>query len=155
MGAPAFTAGGAGLLAPGDLHEFTGMPGLAVVALHALVLLGDWYISSSLLQPLVPFASLPYRPFEVALGQAALSLALPLIVTFYLRRRIGSWAFRSIHCASEAAFAPALLPADCSRERTAALGQWRRSRRLLANAPAGASGPGMLPEVGPLWTRRR
>jgi cytochrome b561 len=91
-----------------DVHEFASLLGLGFVALHVLVLLGDRYIGYSLVQLLVPFTSLAYRPLEVALGQVGFYLVIPVTVAFYLRRQIGYRAFRVIHAASYAAFALAL-----------------------------------------------
>src|SRR5512140_236909 len=46
-----------------DLHQFTGLLGLAFAMFHGLVLLGDQYIKYSLAQLLIPFASVNFQPF--------------------------------------------------------------------------------------------
>ncbi|MFN8534152.1 MAG: ferric reductase-like transmembrane domain-containing protein [Dehalococcoidia bacterium] len=92
-----------------DLHEFISLLGLGFIVLHMLVLLGDRFIGYSALQLLVPFANLSYRPVEVALGQAAFYLLIPVSFTYYIRRRIGYRAFRMIHYASYLVFVLALV----------------------------------------------
>jgi predicted ferric reductase len=59
----------------------------------------DRYLSYSIVQILVPFIS-PYRPFWVGVGVIGFYMILLVTVTFYLRRRIGTRAFRIIHIIS-------------------------------------------------------
>jgi len=91
-----------------DLHEHTSLLGLGFALFHVLVLLGDHYINYSAGDLLVPFASANYRPFWVGLGQIGIYLLAALIVSFPLRRRIGTRTWRAIHFISFAVFALAL-----------------------------------------------
>ncbi len=82
-----------------DYHQFISLLSIGFVALHVGVLMFDRYLPYTLVQALVPFLS-PYRPFWVGLGVISLYLILLVTVTFYLRGRIGSRAFRAIHVLS-------------------------------------------------------
>jgi len=66
---------------------------------HVIVLMLDHYMPYSLIQILVPFIS-PYRPFWVGVGVIAFYLVLLVTITFYLRNKIGTRAFRTIHIIS-------------------------------------------------------
>ena len=77
-----------------DLHQYCGLLGLGFALFHALVLLGDRYVGYTPPQLLVPFASLPYRPLAVGLGQIALYLGLLVGLSFYVRQHIGFRAWR-------------------------------------------------------------
>lgn len=87
-----------------DLHQFTGLLGLAFAVFHAVVLLGDRYVGYSLLEVLVPFAGGSYRPLWVGLGQVGFYLSLVVAFSFYARRRIGYRAWRRLHYASFLAY---------------------------------------------------
>lgn len=79
-----------------DVHEFTTLLAVGLAALHALVLLGDRFVGFSVAGLLLPGAS-GYRPLWVALGQAALYLAVPVIASFYLKRYVGRRTWRVLH----------------------------------------------------------
>jgi predicted ferric reductase len=79
-----------------DFHEFISLLSIAFTLVHVLVLMLDRYLPYSLIQILVPFIS-PYRPFWVGVGVISFYLILLVTITFYLRNRIGTRAFRSIH----------------------------------------------------------
>lgn len=87
-----------------DVHQFSSLLSLSMVTFHVVMLLEDAYTGYRLDQLLVPFASTPYEPFWVGLGQTALYLALPVAFSFYLRRKIGNRAWRLIHFGSFALF---------------------------------------------------
>ncbi len=89
--------------ATADLHEFTGLLGMAFAAFHVLILLGDHYIGYTLGQLLIPFASADYRPLWIGLGQLALYLGIPVTFAFYVRQRIGR-LWRTLHYGSFAMF---------------------------------------------------
>lgn len=91
-----------------DLHQHTGLLGLAFGLLHALVLLGDRTVPAGLPELLVPFAYAGYRPFWVGVGQIAFALMLAIVLSSYARRSIGARAWRVIHFASFVAFVGAL-----------------------------------------------
>jgi len=82
-----------------DFHEFLSLLGLGFVVLHVVVLMLDKYLPFSLVQVLVPFID-PYRPLWVGLGIIGFYIFLLVTVTFYIRSRIGTQAFRSIHVIS-------------------------------------------------------
>jgi len=82
-----------------DFHEHLSLLGLGFVLVHVAVLLFDKYLPFTLLQILIPFIE-PYRPFWVGLGIVSFYVLLLVTFTFYLRQKIGSRAFRSIHLLS-------------------------------------------------------
>ena len=91
-----------------DLHQFTALLSMGLLALHVLSLLGDKYIGFDVPQLFVPFAS-SYRPLPVALGIIALYALVVVTATFYVRDRIGQKTWRSIHYVSFVAFFVVLL----------------------------------------------
>jgi predicted ferric reductase len=82
-----------------DFHEFISLLSVAFTLVHVLVLTLDRYLPYSFAQILVPFIS-PYRPFWVGVGVIAFYIIGLVTVTFYLRNRIGTRAFRVIHVLS-------------------------------------------------------
>lgn len=82
-----------------DFHEHLSLLGLGFVLVHILVLLFDKYLPFSILQVLIPFLD-TYRPLWVGLGIISFYVLLLVTFTFYLRHKIGSKAFRSIHVLS-------------------------------------------------------
>jgi len=86
-----------------DYHQFISLLSIGFVALHVGILMFDRYLPYTLTQALVPFLS-PYRPFWVGLGVISLYLILLVTVTFYIRGRIGTRAFRTIHGLSLVAY---------------------------------------------------
>jgi predicted ferric reductase len=92
-----------------DLHQHLSLLGLAFALFHAVVLLGDRYMSYDLAQLLVPFGSTGYRQVWVGLGQIGFYLLVVVGLSFYFRKRIGNRWWRAIHFASFAVFALALV----------------------------------------------
>ena len=86
-----------------DFHEFLSLLAIGFVAVHVIVLMADQYLPFNLLQVLIPFVA-PYRPFWVGMGVIAFYLTVIASVTFYIRSRIGTRAFRVIHYSSFVAF---------------------------------------------------
>jgi len=82
-----------------DFHEFISLLSIGFTLLHVFVLTIDRFLPYTLMQILVPFLS-PYRPFWVGMGVIAFYITLLVTITFYLRRKIGMKAFRSIHLLS-------------------------------------------------------
>lgn len=91
-----------------DFHEFISLLGLGFVFLHVGVLMLDQYLPFSIWQILIPFVD-TYRPFWVGLGIIGFYISLLVTVTFYLRKIIGSKAFRSIHMLSLVGYLGATL----------------------------------------------
>lgn len=92
-----------------DLHQYTSLLGTGLALFHALILIGDGYLQYSLGQLLVPFASAPYRPLWVGLGQVAFYGLGLVSLSFYARQPLGKTTWRVIHAASFALFGLALL----------------------------------------------
>lgn len=83
-----------------ELHQFVTWLAVALAVFHALILLGDGYIRSTLAQVLVPFSYSGYQPFWVGLGQGAFYLSVIVAASFYVRKRLGYRAWRTLHYAS-------------------------------------------------------
>ncbi len=92
-----------------DLHQFASLLGLTFALFHALILMGDKYISYSLAQVLVPFTSTGYKPAWVGLGQIGFYLFAIVNFSFYVRKRLGHRTWRTIHYLSFLMFVLALL----------------------------------------------
>lgn len=86
-----------------DFHEFISLLSVGFTLVHVLVLMLDHYMPYTLAQILVPFIS-PYRPFWVGVGVIAFYMILLVTITFYMRNRIGTRAFRAIHVISLAGY---------------------------------------------------
>ena len=91
------------------IHEYTGLLGLFFAGFHALILLGDKYSKYTLVQLLMPFGSVQYRPTWVALGQLCFYAWFIIAITFYIRRSIGKRTWRVIHYFSFACYLGALI----------------------------------------------
>jgi predicted ferric reductase len=89
-----------GLPATFAIHEYVSLLGLAFAIFHALVILGDQYINFTLLQLLVPFSTVDYRPFWVGVGQIGFYVWVIVSVSFYIRPVIGQKFWRFLHYAS-------------------------------------------------------
>jgi len=89
-----------GMPATFAIHEYVSLLGLAFALFHALIILGDHYINFTLLQLLVPFATLEYRPFWVGIGQIGFYVWLIVVISFYIRPLIGQKSWRLLHYAS-------------------------------------------------------
>jgi predicted ferric reductase len=87
-----------------EIHQYTSLLGMAFGLFHALILTGDRYIAYTVVQVLVPFASQNYRPLWVGIGQLAFYTWAAVNISFYVRKRIGKKAWRTIHFASYASF---------------------------------------------------
>lgn len=85
------------------LHQDLASIGLALALVHAAVLMIDRSVPYSPLEVVVPFSG-PYRPLWVGIGQIALGLTIIVLVSFYVRRRIGQKTWRQVHYVSFLAF---------------------------------------------------
>jgi len=92
-----------------DLHQYSSILGLVFAAFHGLILLGDHYINFKLVQIFIPFSTTSYKPLQVGLGQLSFYLWILLVVSFYLRKKIGSKSWRVIHYFSFSIFAFSLF----------------------------------------------
>lgn len=86
-----------------DTHRFLSLLALAGVAIHGIALVLDTVVKIPLGVLLLPGAS-PYRPVATGLGVVGAELALLIVVSFPLRKRIGMRAWRNLHWATYAAF---------------------------------------------------
>lgn len=80
-----------------DLHQHTSLLGLAFAIFHALILLGDRYISATLAQVLIPFGYTGYEPLWVGLGQLSLYGMAIVGLSFYVKQWIGRTLWRLLH----------------------------------------------------------
>ncbi|MDQ2805497.1 MAG: ferric reductase-like transmembrane domain-containing protein [Chloroflexota bacterium] len=92
-----------------DLHQYVSLLGIGFALVHVLTLLGDTYIGYNLAQLLIPFGSTEYAPFWVGIGQVALYLLIPVTLSFYVRKRLGTRGWRTIHGLSYALYGLTLL----------------------------------------------
>jgi len=79
------------------IHEYVSLLGLAFAMFHALIILGDKYINFTLLQLLVPFSTVDYKPFLVGLGQVGFYTWALVVLSFYIRPTIGQKTWRLFH----------------------------------------------------------
>ena len=85
------------------LHQDLSAVGIALVALHGVVLTLDRFVQTSLFDIVVPFAG-SYRPVWVGIGQLAFYLMLVVYVSFYARKQIGQRGWRMLHYTTFLAF---------------------------------------------------
>jgi len=78
------------------LHEHLALAGLVAIAVHAITLLGDRWLSPGAVGLLVPFA-MDYRPVFTGIGVIAGYLAVLIGLSFYVRRRIHPRRWRRLH----------------------------------------------------------
>lgn len=105
-----------------DMHQYASLLGLTFAIFHALILLGDSYITYTIPDILIPFKNNEYRPVWVGLGQVAIYLLLMVILSFYLRKQIGRRGWRIIHFFSYAVFLMALIHGVMAGTDTQSLG---------------------------------
>jgi sulfoxide reductase heme-binding subunit YedZ len=89
-------------------HASVASTGLALLALHLALLLVDPVEPFAVAEVLVPLRS-PYRPFAVTLGVVAMYAFVTIVVTSWLRRRVGTTWWRRIHLAAVPTFAVSLV----------------------------------------------
>ena len=82
-----------------ELHKSLSILALVTGMFHGLILLGDSYMQFSVLDILIPFRS-SYQPIWVGLGTLGLYLMAILVVSFYIKKRIGHRAWRLLHYTS-------------------------------------------------------
>jgi sulfoxide reductase heme-binding subunit YedZ len=98
---------GAGLLMGGKLlkgrgpdlraaHEALSIATIVAIAVHAVALLGDSYLSPSLADIAIPFAS-SYMTLWTTIGIVAGWMMIILGLSFYARARIGQQRWRKLH----------------------------------------------------------
>ena len=85
------------------LHQDLASVGLGLAGIHGALLGLDKTVPASLTQLAVPFST-TYQPVWVGLGQIAFWLSVVVVASFYLRRRIGQRAWRTLHYVTFLAF---------------------------------------------------
>jgi sulfoxide reductase heme-binding subunit YedZ len=91
-----------------DAHRFLSLLALGAIALHGLALTLDKTVRIGVAALLVPGLA-AYRPLATGLGVLAAELAVLIVVSFPLRKRIGARAWRRLHWATYGVFAAATV----------------------------------------------
>ena len=86
------------------LHKDLSIVGLILAGLHGAILLADTSFAFTPRSILVPFAS-PYSPVTVGIGQLTFYAWAVILVSFYVRRRIGQRTWRLLHYVTFLSFA--------------------------------------------------
>ncbi len=90
------------------MHNITSWLALGFALVHAVSLLGDQVVNFTLPGILVPFAA-GYRPLLTGLGTLSLYLGVVVTGAFYMKKRLGLRAWRTIHGLSYLMFATVTL----------------------------------------------
>jgi predicted ferric reductase len=80
-----------------SIHQGISLLALLYTLFHALILLGDRYIGFNLRMVLSPFTAMAYRPLAVGMGQLGAYLFAIVMLSFYMRKRIGVKTWRVLH----------------------------------------------------------
>lgn len=89
------------------LHEFCSISGLVFAAVHALILMGDGFLKTDWLHILTPFAmnfKQANQSMWVGLGQLGFYLLGVILLSFYVRSKIGFGMWRWLHFGTFIAF---------------------------------------------------
>jgi methionine sulfoxide reductase heme-binding subunit len=78
------------------VHEHAALAALVAIAVHGITLLGDSWLDPGPLGIAVPFV-MDHEPLFTGLGIVGGHLAAILGLTFYVRRRLGTRRWRSLH----------------------------------------------------------
>ena len=114
-----------------ELHKWISAVTLALIVLHALVLVGDPFVRFDLVDVLVPFAS-EYRRVAVALGVLSAYGTLVVFGSFWLRRHIGQRTWRAVHILAFPTFGTGHAARHTGRAATPAR-LWMRLVYLLSS----------------------
>ncbi len=90
------------------LHQDLAAIGLALAAVHGILLTLDRTVPFSLAQVAIPGLA-PVAPLGVGVGQVGLYLMAIVVASFYVRRGIGQRAWRTLHYLTFIAFVMATL----------------------------------------------
>jgi predicted ferric reductase len=82
-----------------ELHQFLSIAALVAAVFHAFILLGDGYIQFSVLDLVIPFRA-SYQPVWVGLGILGWYVMAGLVLSFYIKKRIGHRVWRLVHYSS-------------------------------------------------------
>ena len=89
------------------VHQHLALAGLTMIGLHGVLLLGDKWLKPGIGGIAVPFV-ISYRPLWVGLGVLGGYLAALLGPTYFVRRRIGTRRWRTLHRATVVVYALAV-----------------------------------------------
>ena len=87
------------------VHEFVSIVSWLIVVLHGLILIGDAYVAASWFQLLVPFAFPSAQSLWIGLGQMGVYLMAVVLLSYYVRTKIGFQTWRWLHFATFALYA--------------------------------------------------
>lgn len=115
------------------IHEVLSLSVIVAIAVHGLALIGDNYMRPSLLDVTLPFVW-SYKPLSTSIGIVAGWALILLGLSYYLRNRIGSKRWATIHRFTLLAWGFGLLHA--LTEGTDAGQTWFLALVLVTAAPA-------------------
>ena len=92
----------------GGLHRNVTLIAIAFVFVHVVTTVADGYAPVGLRDAVIPFVS-PYRPIWLGLGAVAFDLLLALVITSFLRMRLGFRMWRAVHWLAYASWPVALM----------------------------------------------
>jgi hypothetical protein len=92
----------------GGIHRNVTLIAIAFVLVHVVTTVADGYAPVGLRDAVIPFVS-PYRPLWLGLGAVAFDLLLALVITSFLRMRLGFRMWRAVHWLAYASWPVALL----------------------------------------------
>jgi predicted ferric reductase len=91
----------------GTVHRNAALLSVVFLAIHVITTLADSYVSIRLADVFVPFGA-SYRAFWLGLGALSVDLILAVLLTTFLRRRIGHRIWRATHWLAYASWPVAL-----------------------------------------------
>jgi sulfoxide reductase heme-binding subunit YedZ len=92
----------------GGLHRNVTLIAIVFVVVHVVTTVADGYAPVGLRDAVIPFVS-PYRPIWLGLGAVAFDLLLALVITSFLRMRLGFRMWRAVHWLAYASWPVALM----------------------------------------------
>jgi methionine sulfoxide reductase heme-binding subunit len=92
----------------GGLHRNVTLLAVGFVVVHIVTTVADGYAPVGLKDAVIPFVS-PYRPVWLGLGAVAFDLLLALVVTSFLRARLGYHMWRAVHWLAYASWPVSLM----------------------------------------------
>ena len=115
-----------------SVHQQTALLGLIAIAVHAITLLGDRFLSPSLGDLTLPFTS-AHEPLWTGLGVTGGWLAAILGLSYWIRHRIGAGLWRKLHRATILVYV--LSVAHTLGAGTDASEPWMRALIIATGAP--------------------
>ncbi|MEX0984160.1 MAG: ferric reductase-like transmembrane domain-containing protein, partial [Actinomycetota bacterium] len=94
--------------ASNHFHAATGVAGLVMLAVHLALLMIHDFMPFDLADVLVPWGA-PYRPVAVGFGVVAMYMAIAVVASSWVRKRLSTRMWRAMHLIATPAFLLALL----------------------------------------------